>query len=343
MSKINSSILLKLSFVTGLKDVVMNEISNHPELRLIKVGQDELYLDLVSNLEGISKLRSILNVYAVKQNAKLNPYYIFKHKTILGELIDVVLAESEDVFRTFKISCAGKDSKEVLKIQEFIVNTYKLVYVEDADMEIFIAKSGDLWEVGVRLTARPLSLRNYKITHIKGGLNSTIAFAMNTFCNLASMQSYVNIFSGSATLLIEAGRSNSKLKFLGFDINKKSNSLAMQNIKKAGLVKIIHIKTADIFDTPDFGKFDVATADLPFGMQVSKGEDLFKLYKCFVDYCENVLNTNGVLVAYTSEHEILNKILKQSKFSVVKTLTLKIPTSVNARLFTKIFVCKLSK
>jgi hypothetical protein len=75
-------------------------------------------------------------------------------------------------------------------------------------------------------------------------------------------------------------------------------------------------------------------------MQISKDEDLEKLYQCFVDYCEEFLNPNGTLVAYTSEHELLQPLLEKSKFTITKTLDLKVSTVVGAYLRPKIFVCK---
>ena len=91
------------------------------------------------------------------------------------------------------------------------------------------------------------------------------------------------------TLLIEAyfqsttANISTNGHFLGFDIDKKTNSQAIRNIQNAGLIRDIQIKTADLLDKPDFGdelaKFDIITSDLPFGMQIGKDEDLDKLYK----------------------------------------------------------------
>ena len=76
-------------------------------------------------------------------------------------------------------------------------------------------------------------------------------------------------------------------------------------------------------------------------MQISKGEDLNALYKQFVQYSEKTLNLKGKLVIYTTEHELLANILNDSKFTIVKTLNLTIPTNVNSYLHPKIFVCEL--
>lgn len=352
-------LLVKINFTPGLKPVVLEEMAKHPELIISENGEDKLYLEAVADFKNIISMRSILNAYIVKRGEKFNPYYISNHKAIIGDLIDIVLGKiqmkngkpvkkhaggdekNKQVFKTFKLRCAGSQTKEVSAIQAFITSTYKLTEAEEADMEIYINKPNELWEVLVRLTPRPLSLRDYRVANIKGGLNPTIAYAMNTYGKLKLAKSYLNVFSGSGTLLIEAGLTKSKLKLNGFDIDGKNNALAVQNIKKAGMIKQIQLKTADIFNNPDLGKFDVITSDLPFGMQISRDEDLEKLYQSFVNYSEDKLNQGGRLVVYTTGYKILEKILESSKFNITKTVDLVIPTSTGSYIYPRIFVCEL--
>jgi 23S rRNA G2445 N2-methylase RlmL len=173
-------------------------------------------------------------------------------------------------------------------------------------------------------------------------MDPTIAYAVNSLCGLDDANYYLNIFSGSATLLIEAAQCYPKLEILvGLDNDKKHISLAIQNIKKAGLIKKIQLKEIDIFDKPDIGKFDAITSDLPFGMSISKNEDLEKLYRQFVEYCQSTLTPDGNMVVYTSEYEIFVNAIVESDFKIIKQLELKFTTSVNSYLRTKIFVCRL--
>lgn len=338
-----SPLQIKITYIDGLREIVLSEISKYPALHLNHKDREELYFDFTPNYKILEDLRGALRVYAVFQDIKFNPFYISNHKSIIGKLIDTVLSGNTDKFSTFKVSCAGSDTKEVRGIIDYIKQTYKLVEDEDADLKIHIIKLNESWEVGVQLTRRPLTVRDYKVENIKGGINPTIAHAMNSLAGLNSATSYLNIFSGSATLLIEAARLKPELKLVGFDINKKTVSLAIQNIKKAGLIKSIQLKVMDIFNKPESGKFDVITSDLPFGMLISKDDDLEKLYQCFVDYCEDTLNSKGKLVVYTNEHETLKRILAQSEFKIIKTLNLKFLTSVNAYLYPKVFVCELKE
>jgi 23S rRNA G2445 N2-methylase RlmL len=333
-----NSYLLKLTFISGLKDIVLDEIKPHI---IVSESEKNIYLELPENLTNILSLKSITSVYTVKQDARYNPKYIDKHKSILGELIETVLKDKHKEFKTFRLRCAGSQSDEILQIEKYIQETYKLNKSLDADLEIYINKIDPIWEICVRLSSRPLSVRDYKEKNIKGGLNPSVAYAMNSFCDLENINSYLNIFSGSATLLIEAAHINPNIKLIGLDIDKKTNSLAIQNIKKAGLIKNIQIKTGDIFESPDLGKFDAITANLPFGMQISKGQDLTKLYEQFIKYSQSALNHNGKLVVYTTEYEIFEKLIKESPFEIVKRLDLTIYSSVNSYLYPKIFVCNL--
>lgn len=336
--------LLKLTFISGLKEVVSEEIKLFSKIKTISTGDNFLYIETSdSTFKSILSLKSITSAYIVKQDSRYNPKYINKHKSILGELIETVLKENPKKIKNFRLRCAGSQSNEVQEIKDYIKNTYKIKEADESDLEIYINKLQDIWEISVRLSPRPLSVRDYKEKNIKGGLNPTIAYAINSFCDLKNISSYLNIFSGSGTLLIEAGIVNPKIKLLGFDIDNKNNTQAIQNIKKAGLIKNIEVKSKDIFDKPDLGKFDAITANLPFGMQVSKGEKLDKLYQIFIDYSENTLKPKGKLIVYTTELNILENILKKSKFKILKTLDLKISTSVNSYIHPKIFVCEILK
>lgn len=335
----DSDIKIKLSYVTGLKLVVLNELK---EKGFAVIGEDgdSIYIQFAEdNIQRVKVLKSVTRAYLVIRSDSYHPAYISNHKSILGNLIDIVI--NHDSFKTFKISCAGSNSSEVRSIAKYIQDTYRVKENEEADLKIHIVKSEDVWEVGIQITPRPLSVRDYKVANMSGSMDSTVAYAVNSFCNLDSARSYLNVFSGSATLLIEAAQCYPNLgRLIGFDNNKKHLSLSVKNIKEAGLIKRVEVKEADIFNNPDLGKFDVIVSDLPFGMSISKGEDLEKLYNAFVKYCVGTLSTGGRLVVYTSEYEIIEPILLASRFKVIQSLQLKFITNADAFLRPKIIVCE---
>ena len=176
---------------------------------------------------------------------------------------------------------------------------------------------------------------------MSGAMDPTIAYALNEYCNVKKKKTYLNAFSGSATLLIEAGLSSQDLETLvGFDNDKSHLTLAYQNIKQAGLIRRIKLLEHDIYEQPKIGKFDVIVADLPFGMVISKNEDLEKMYTAFVNFAENSLEEKGVLGVYTNEYRLFKEVLDLSKWKIIEEVDLKLPTNVNSYLYPKIFVCK---
>ena len=335
----DSKIKIKLSYITGLRSVVLDELKRS-NFEILDEVDDSIFIEFSeSNIQEVKKLRSVARAYLVLQSGIYHPTYISNHKSILGNLIDTVV--KYDNFKSFKISCAGSDSLEVRSIAKYVQEAYKMEESDEADLKIHIIKPENIWEIGIQITPRPLSVRDYKVINMSGAMDPTIAYAVNSFCNLDSALSYLNVFSGSATLLIEAGQCYPNLeKLLGFDNDKKRLSLSIQNIKRAGLIKKVQVKDADIFDRPDLGTFDAVVSDLPFGMSILKNEDLEKLYTTFIQYCEDVLNIGGRLVVYTNEHELIEPILLKSRFKVVQSLQLKLITNVDAYLRPKIIVCE---
>lgn len=330
---------IRLSHITGLREVVLHEV-NTAGFVVHAEGEDSLYVDFLGSLLPFKRLRSVTKAYLVVRDTRYHPSYIYNHKSILAALIEIIILGERATFKSFKLTCAGSDSSEARGIARYVSETYKLVEQEDADLKLHIIKQDALWEVGVQTTPRPLSVRVYKVRNMEGAMDPTIAYAVNSLCGLETAKTYLNVFSGSATLLIEAGQCYQNLeKLVGFDNNKKHLSLAMQNIKEAGLIKRIKLNEADIFNDPDLGTFDVITSDLPFGMSISKGEDLETLYRRFVEYCEKILEPGGKLAAYTNEDELFTKIVSKSGFKITKTLSLKLITNVNAYLYPKIFLC----
>jgi len=330
---------LKLSYITGLRPAVLDELKRF-NFKILDEVEDSVFIEFSEAIiSNVKKLRSVARAYLVLQNKMYHPTYISNHKSILGNLIDIVI--KYDAFKTFRISCAGSDSPEIRSIAKYIQDTYGMEESDEADLKIHIIKPEDIWEVGIQITPRPLSVRDYKVVNMSGAMDPTIAYAVNSFCNLDSTHSYLNVFSGSGTLLIEAAQCYPNLEnFIGFDNDKKHLSLSIQNIKKAGLLKRVQVKKADIFDKPDFGKFDAIVSDLPFGMSISKNEDLKKLYTTFIQYCEDILNDGGRLIIYTSEYELIEPIVLKSQFKIVQSLQLKFITNVDAYLRPKIIVCE---
>ena len=333
----------KLEFIEGGIIYVKQELNNLLLSDFI-IKEESKFMYLEKNpkikIDIIKNLRTITKAYSVLESPKLTPKYIAKNKSILGNLVKEIIELDE--FDTFFIQCAGDDTPEIKSILRYISQEFKLEYDNNnPDLKIHIIKIKDLWEIGVQITTRPLSTRSYRISHISGALNPTIASGMNLLADIQSAKSYLNPFSGSGTFLIEALISNPNLQeIIGFDIDKSALTASIQNIKEAGFIRKIKIKSLDITDNLDLGKFDIITADLPFGMVISKHTNLEDLYQKFIELSKNHLAKNGKMIAITSEIDLFRKTIQKSKLKIIKEISLKQFTSVNSYLKTSIFLCK---
>jgi tRNA (guanine6-N2)-methyltransferase len=326
---------IRINYIKGLEDFVQDELLS---LEFNHHMDSHGFVDFIGNYPLLHKAKTISDVYLEFSAKYLNPKYLSNHKSIVGELIEKVLENSNKYeYSTFSLSAAGSDSPELQEIVKYISNEFTLVKEDTGNLKIEIGYRNNEWILSCRTTPRPLSLRSWRVCNIEGGMNSTIAHCINSITYPMPSQRYLNIFSGSATLLIERALENRASDLLGFDYNGKTNACAIQNIKGAGLIKNIAIKNLDINDSPDLGKFDVIVSDLPFGIKISKDLDLYELYKSTVEYILNTLSAEGIAVLYTSKFEILEKVLDDLKIKIDVSYPLVLPTSKGDYLYPRIY------
>lgn len=330
------TIKTKYEFIPGLDFIVANEISARINLPIISKSKGTYFTAQVTNLDTLRNLKSVNNVYLQVSSPTLNPKYLRKSIEVLFQMVDLVVDEK---FKTVNINCAGHDSKEIQSLIHQIESKYKLVNDPEADLQINYGKLNNDWEISIRITNRPLSLRDWREVNIPGGLNPTIAHAMNVLSQPKPTDDYLNIFSGSGTLLIERAHWGAK-SLLGVDINGLYNSYAIKNIKKANLLKLIQLRKHDINETPDLGQFDVITANLPFGIMQGKGENLDEIYKNFIITVKKSLKESGRIVAYTIHDELLRKYADEFGIKLDGELSLEVSTSGSGKMYPKIIYTK---
>ena len=130
-------------FIEGLQDIALEELSTCKNLQILEQDKDELTCESSEPFSNFKNLKSVANVCLVKKDKELNPYFLSNHKSILGKMIEKILQESSEPFRSFKISCAGSDSNEIQSLKTYITETYKMIETDDADLIIAIGISGE--------------------------------------------------------------------------------------------------------------------------------------------------------------------------------------------------------
>lgn len=146
---INMHYQIKITFIQGLQKIVLREIASQSKLQTLQLVQrqdDALYFSFgdtltVDTYSSLSKIQSVTNVFLVQHREKLHPHYIYNHKSVLGDMVQMILdldsstilptsKNSKKKFKTFKIRCAGSDSVEVSAIQKYISETYRISPVQ---------------------------------------------------------------------------------------------------------------------------------------------------------------------------------------------------------------------
>ena len=307
--------------------------------RAVYLNGKELTRELVTSLQTVTKVSFVI------QHPEYSPKYLTKHKSLIREALSI-LDETMDDFESFQVKCAGDDTPQVQSIIRYLSQELAIPHDTDSpDLKIQIIKlSETLWELAIQLTPRPLSARAYKISHLSGALNPTIAHGMNLLAGVERKTSLLNPCCGSATLLIEALHCNPEIQTaIGFDIEREALSASLDNIKQAGLIRKIDIQALDLMEPLPFTeKFDAILSDLPFGMMISKHFDLEALYTRYVEAAEEYLTPDGALVTITSEAQLFRDIIKHSTLRIAKQIPLRQMTAAGDYMETTVFLCRRS-
>src|SRR5690606_36745987 len=186
----------------------------------------------------------------------------------LSSAISAVAGKSG--MRSFRLAAAGADSPVFQRLAgELSAATGLQHRPADGSMLIRVrpfAGEAPGWEGLLRLTERPLSTRKWRVCNRPGGVNSTVAYAMNELLGNTPGANYLNLMCGSGTLLVERALSDRVERLVGVDIEPAAIDCARTNLAAAG-VGDYQLFTADIDYLPPglAGGFDELAADAPWG------------------------------------------------------------------------------
>lgn len=183
-----------------------------------------------------------------------------------------------------------------------------------------------------------LADRNWRVCNIPGGMKAPLAYAMNQISQPSDTDRYLNIFSGSATLLIERAKMQKSGELIGFDYNGNTNTCAVKNLKAAKVVQSVSIHTHDIYDEPNLREFNVITSDLPFGEDIGNKDELPQLYSQVLRYSLKHIKKHGKIVLFTMKTSIFEKTAKEIGINITKEWQLKLPNSNGKYYYPKIYL-----
>lgn len=218
-------------------------------------------------------------------------------------------------YRSFTIAAAGSESSVMQRIRERIASETGLASGgERGDLWIRIrpGRAGE-WQTLVRLSPRPLVTRAWRVCNLEGALNAATAHAMIRLTQPQPDDIFVNLGSGSGTLLIER-LAHSSCKFaLGIDRDAAALRCTRANVDASGRADSIHLAFGDMQSLPlPSGSVSALCADLPFGQLSGTHQANARLYPNMLEEAARVARPDARFVLVTHEIRLMESTLRST-------------------------------
>lgn len=315
--------------IAELRSVFRRRVTIMPSLR-----EGLLPILFQGDLSDLLDLKIPLAVYGQRRFPVPRPKALLGHEhfmTLLSMIETVRAFYPPQTFQTFRISTAGHTSAVLLRLREMIAQETGLEDVDqEGDLLIRLRRpldGSEGWEVLLRLSPRPLSVRSWRACNLPGALNATVAQAMVHLSEPHPDDFILNLCCGSATLLIERISNTPTRIAIGCDIDPVALSCAQENVSASGDTAIrICDWDAGSLPIPD-RSVDTILVDLPFGHTIGTHTTNIELYPRLLNEASRVLINGGLIVAITEDIRLWERIVmdRSEDWSIVTVQRVKIP------------------
>lgn len=269
--------------------------------------------------EPLLSLRSAVAVHLVEHFAVSRPRALLGHEhfnRLIGAIGKVVGLHPRGSFKTFRVSAAGSNSATFRRLRMELGAALGLEdRADEGHLHLSIRRPASSigWEVLIRLTPAPLSARPWRVCNRPDALNATIAHSMALLAGPRDKERFLNLCSGSGTLLVERMRLGPAGCAFGVDIEPAALDCTRRNIEAADLRSEVKLIRGDARRVPlPAGSFDTIVADLPFGMLSGTSADLDTLYGEALQESARLLVPDGAFVVITARGRLLEDALGKS-------------------------------
>ena len=326
-SQTKTAPLYEVTVAYGMEQIGYQELQMRlsKRIRLRRNPDDEqrsgaLQFSYRGNVRRILNLNTILNAFLVCEFDVPRPKSLLTDANI-SNLIDhiksVLRLSPQSSYQNFGISAAGSDSDVMLRLRKQLAHKLKLPYAsEDIDLLLRIRPSrlrATGWEVLIRLTPRPLSVRAWRVSDMKGALNAAVAHGMILLTRPQPNDKFLNLACGSGTLLVERLIAAPARRVIGCDINPEAIEHARRNLAASGLQNVAELYNWDAqsLNLPD-SSVDAICADLPFGIAVGSHRDNVDRYPNLLAEAARVAKPKCRFVLITQEIDLIKGLIQGS-------------------------------
>jgi tRNA (guanine6-N2)-methyltransferase len=316
----NNSVLqnFEAEIAPGLETVARDELQQKlPRVTQIDIGKGALQFNTATDVQALLQLRTVNAVYQRLRFDVPRPKALLGHQhfqRIVTAIQAILQAHPKQSFRTLSIDAAGSDSSVMQRLRDEIAVAVKLTpSSERGDLVAKIRPTSDRtgWEVLLRISPRPTATRDWRVANFEGALNASVAHAMVRLTNPSAEDHFLNLCSGSGTLMVERASAGSASLICGCDISTETLALSQLNINAAGVD--LELFQADVTRLPmSLGSFNKIAVDLPFGQLVGSHQQNRQLYPAMLSELVRVLQPDGTAVVITHEISLFESLLEQS-------------------------------
>jgi tRNA (guanine6-N2)-methyltransferase len=271
------------------------------------------------DLWRLQALRTVQAVYLVEYFAVSRPRALLgdqNFRIVIGQLNTVRQGTIKTFFQSLELSAAGEDSPVMKRLKEELSKGLGLEQAQDKGdllIRVIPARDKEGWETLVRLTPRPLATRSWRVCNFEGALNASVASAMIAMSQPTPNDIFINLGSGSGTLLIERAQWGRAGYILGIENDPQAQACAEQNIRASHRSGQIARVWGDMTCTP-FPDASVTTicADLPFGQRVGSHQDNLSLYPNVLKEAARITSRGGQFIFISHEVKLTERLLKNN-------------------------------
>ncbi|NWF68809.1 MAG: RNA methyltransferase [Chloroflexi bacterium] len=309
--------LYEAEVAPGLEPYARDEIKRlfGGEIAIRYVGAGGVRFAFEGKPGALLRLQTVIAVYRILDFPVPRPKALLGHEhfsRLLREINAVRVLSPRTDYDTFYISAAGSESAIMTRLKaEIAAQTGLSAGTEKGDLWMRLRRSKQGWEILLRLTARPLATRAWRVCNFEGALNASVAHVMTQLTEPDEHDVFLNLLCGSGSLLIERLFSVPAQQIIGCDINPAALDCARANLAAAHRNAVLLHTDARQLPLPD-NSIDALCADFPFGQLVGTHAENLVLYPALLQEAARVARPNAHFVLITHEVRLIESLLYAS-------------------------------
>lgn len=278
----------------------IGQIRTYQELLFVVKGMETCSMDPVKVAEMIVKSQ-LLEFMAKSHNGEA-PYYFRVELKSKREL------DQKSVF-------VKKLSAQIEQLSDRkLINT-----TDNYEMELRIIENKDH---NCNILVKLFTLQDDRFLYKKEAIPTSIK-PVNAALTVALAREFMkpdaqvlDPFCGVGTMLIERHKAVSANTTYGIDIQEEAILKARRNTEVAG--QIIHYVNRDFFRFQHDYLFDEIITNMPFRIGRLTDNEVFEIYQQFFGSVRNYMKKDGVLVLYTHNKELVDRMASKRSFRRLK-------------------------